>query len=184
MLSVIALSLFSTSAIARKGMPDVTHDGLERVEADGTADSIYLLPEADFSEYKKVMLAEPQISFRRNWQQDINSGRMFDRISDSDIEDMIATGKELLLSEFTDELKKSDIAFVEKPEGDVLLVRAIISDLSVNAPDPNNTAGLWSRVYAESAGEATLTIELYDSVTEQILARAIDSKIDIGDTFG
>lgn len=108
-----AIALASTSAFAKKGMPDVTHEGLERIKGDGTADYIYV-----------------------------------------------------------------------HPEGDVLLVRATISDLSINAPDPNNTAGIWSRVYAESAGDATLTIELYDSVTEQILARAIDTKIDIGDSFG
>jgi hypothetical protein len=184
MFAAIAFAVASSSAVARKDMPDITHEGLERIKGDGIADYIYVHPDADLGGYKKVMLAEPQISFRRFWQQNVNSGRRLNRISDSDIEKMIATGKELLLTEFTDELKKGDITLAEKAEGDVLLVKAMISDLSITAPDPNNMAGIWSSVYAESAGEATLTIEVYDSVTEQVLVRAIDTKIDVGDAFG
>ena len=171
-------------SLGKKKMPDVTTEGLERIKGDGTADHIYVLPDADLSGYRKIMLAEPQISFRRFWKQSVNSGRTFDRITDSDIENMIEKGKELLVEEFTKELKKGNLTIVSKAEGDVLLVKPIISDLSINAPDPNKTAGIWTRVYAESAGDATLTIELYDSITEQILVRAIDTKLDIGDSFG
>ncbi len=182
MVSILVAATSTT--FAKKNMPDVTHEGLERVKGDGTADYIYIHPEADFSGYKRVILDEPQISFARYWQQSANSGRTFDRITNSDIEKMISTGKKLLTEEFTKELKNGGITIAGKAEGDVLLVKAIISDLSLNAPDPKKTAGGWSRVYAESAGDATLTVELYDSITKQILIRAIDTKRDVGESFG
>ncbi|MCH6256308.1 DUF3313 domain-containing protein [Puniceicoccaceae bacterium K14] len=182
-LITIVLLLGTSSAIAKK-MPQISHEGLERVKKDGSADYVYLHPEADFSGYSKIMLDEPEISFQRFWKQTVNSQRTFDRITDSDIAKMIEQGKKLLIEEFTEAMKKADLTLVEEAGGDVLRVGASISKLNIKAPDPQKTAGSWSRIYAESAGDATLTIELYDSITGQILARAIDTKIDVGETVG
>ena len=66
----------------------------------------------------------------------------------------------------------------------MLLVKPSIIDLDIYAPDPNKQVGIWVKVYTEAAGEATLSIELYDSITQQILVRALDTKKNIGDTFG
>ena len=38
---------------------------------------------------------------------------------------------------------------------DVLLVRASIIDLNINAPDPDGLSGLLEKTYSESAGDAT-----------------------------
>lgn len=175
--------MLAPAAFAKKSHPDVTFDGLERVKKS-KADLVYVLPEADLSGYNRVIILEPEIAFRKNWQSDQNSGRMSNRISNKDMERMIKDGKKLFLDEFSKVLEKKGYTTAEEPDDDVLLVRPSIVDLDVKAPDPNNMNSMWTKVYSEDAGEATLVIELYDSVTKQVLVRAIDHKHDIGDSFG
>lgn len=182
-LATILSIVLSPAAFAKKSHPDVTFDGLERVKKS-KADLVYVLPEADLSGYNRVIILEPEIAFRKNWQSDQNSGRGVNRVSNKDMERMIKGGKEIFLDEFSKVLKKKGYEMADEPDDDVLLVRPAIVDLDVKAPDPNNMNSMWSKVYSEEAGEATLVIELYDSVTKQILVRAIDHKYDIGDSFG
>jgi hypothetical protein len=68
--------------------------------------------------------------------------------------------------------KKGGYALVAEPGDDVLRVRARIVDLYINAPDTASAAS--TRVYVVNAGEMTLMAELYDSVTNTLLARVID----------
>ena len=63
---------------------------------------------------------------------------------------------------------------VEEAGEDVLLVRPAIIDLDVTAPD-TMSAGR-SYTFASNAGEATLVVELSDSVTGDLLARAADRR--------
>jgi hypothetical protein len=58
----------------------------------------------------------------------------------------------------------------------VLLVRPAIVNLDVTAPDTARAGR--SRTYIDSAGEMTLYIELYDSVTGDLFAKAIDRQAD------
>ena len=54
------------------------------------------------------------------------------------------------------------------------LSRALESDLDVTAPDVARSGRSYN--FASSAGAATLYLELYDSVSGEILARAVDRK--------
>jgi len=182
--SVLGLPwLLLLSACTTSPYPEVSHDGLIRVEK-AKADAVYLLPGADLSTYSKITLLEPQIAFRSGWQQAINSGRTVDRISDDDMVRMIETGKPLLIEEFTKELEKNGFAVVDEAGPGILAVKPAIIDLEMTAPDPNNTAGVWVETYASGTGEATLQLELFDSVTGQLLVRAFDRKDDRNDGFG
>ena len=80
---------------------------------------------------------------------------------------------ELFNSVFIEVLEADDgFEIVSEPDYDVLLVRAAIIDLDVTVPD-TSAAGR-SRSYTADSGAATLYIELYDSVSGQILGRAFD----------
>ena len=61
---------------------------------------------------------------------------------------------------------------VDEADYDVLLVRAAIIDLNVTAPDTTTAAR--SRTFTADSGAATLYIEVYDSVSGQIIGRSID----------
>lgn len=159
-------------------LPEVTEDGLHKVKKPKNSDAAYVRPGVDFSGYNTIKVLEPYIAFRKNWQSDINSGTALggNRITDRDMEKMIAKGKELFMSEFKRVLEKEGYPVVEEIGSDTMIVRPAIINLDVYAPDPNRTAGIWNKVYTDGAGQATLYVELYDGPTSQILAKAFDHK--------
>ena len=79
-------------------------------------------------------------------------------------------------SVFTQQLQDAGYPVVEKAGEDVLLLRPAIINLDVNAPDTMQPGR--SHTYVDSAGEMTLYIELYDSVTGDLIAKAMDRKVD------
>jgi hypothetical protein len=58
----------------------------------------------------------------------------------------------------------------------VLLILPAIVNLDITAPETSGSGRTNS--YVRSAGEMTLYIELYDSVTGDIIAKAVDRQID------
>ena len=77
---------------------------------------------------------------------------------------------------FTEELTDGGYELTEEIGEDVLLVKPAIVDLNVYAPDIQDAGRTWS--YSESAGEMTLKLELFDSVTDDKIATATDRKRD------
>ena len=162
-----------------------SHDGLERVTENTSADVVYVRPGIDLSTYTKVMLEEPEVAFRKYWQQNYNMDHPLTlRLSDEDVEKLREEGQRLFMEAFSEGLEKGGFTIVDEPGEDVLLVKPSLTDLYMVAPDPDNRLGVWTKVYAESFGDMTLYLELYDSVTHQILVRAQDERRDIGEGAG
>lgn len=147
-------------------------DGLE-LKAKSRADQVWVLPEADFSGYQRFMIAEPVVAFARDWERNMKRSATT-RVRPADMERIQTGMAEIFLEVFTQELEKAGYAVVEEPGDDVLLLRPAIVDLWVTAPDVASPGR--SRTYVTSAGSARLYVELYDSVTGDILARAVDFK--------
>lgn len=166
----------SPATFARKPeLPQETHDGLVLLQ-DTKVDAAYVDPDADFSVYDKIMILDCHVAFKKNWQRDQNRSRTTDRVTSRDMEKMKTEVGRLFREVFTEELEKEGgyEIVAEAPGDDVLLVRPAIIDLDVTAPD-TLTAGR-SRTFTSTAGAATIYIELYDSVSGDILARASDRK--------
>ena len=156
--------------------PEVTHDGLQLVP-DSKAAMAYVKPGADFGVYDRIMLLECYVAFKKNWQRDFNREQLSlgSRISDRDVERIKGEVAELFRDVFVEELEENDgYEVTDTAADDVLLVRPAIIDLDVTAPDTRSASR--SYTYVDSAGAATLYIELYDSVSGEILARAVDRK--------
>lgn len=166
-----ASMLAATASWAADEWPAETHEGLHLVEGS-KATAAYVLPGADFSVYKRIALIEPGVAFRKNWQRDTNRDLMEGRVRDSDMERIKTDMAALFLEVFKEELEKGGYAVVDEAASDVMIVRPAIINLDVTAPDLR-TAGA-SKNYVTSAGSASLYVEIYDSVTGQILARALD----------
>lgn len=80
---------------------------------------------------------------------------------------------ELFNSVLIERLEADDgFEVVSEADYDVLLIRAAIIDLDIAAPD-TSSAGR-SRTFTADSSVATLYIELYDSVSGQIIGRAYD----------
>jgi hypothetical protein len=154
--------------------PQETHDGLTLVP-DRKVAVAYVDSDADFSVYDKIMILDCYVGFKKNWKRDQKQAGSRISISSSDMEKIKADVAELFREVFTEKLSgDGGYEIVEAAGDDVLLVRPGIIDLDITAPD-TMSAGR-SSTYTSSAGAATIYIELYDSVTGDILARAADRK--------
>jgi len=178
LLAVASLILlFAVPALAKKEeLPEVTEDGLHRLH-DSRAAIVYAKPGANLSGYRQVQLLDAYVAFRKNWERDQRSGSADPlRISSKDIEKIKNGLAEEFRKVFEEVLDSNGYPVVDAAGDDVLLVRPAIINLDVNAPD-TMSAGR-NRTYTDSAGEMTLYIELYDSVTGDLIAKAMDRKAD------
>jgi hypothetical protein len=177
LISVIAglAAMTAATAWSEEEPLGVSFDGLTLVER-ADVDVTYVLPEADFSIYNRFMILEPEVAFRRNWQRDVNRGvrSTAARVTSEDMDRMKSQMSELFLEVFTQELMSGGFTIVEEPGEDVLILRPAIINLDVTAPETQTATR--SQVWVANAGSASLFIELYDSQTGQILARAVDSR--------
>lgn len=176
-LAIIALllSVAATSpAWAKKNLPAVNDEGMELIK-DSKLATVYADPDADLSIYNSVMLMDATVAFKKNWKRDQNRGVSM-KVKDRDMvkiqEEVAAVFREVMTKELVD----GGYTMADAPGEDVLLVKPAIVDLDVYAPDIQSANRTMS--YSESAGEMTLNIELFDSVTEDKIARATDRQRD------
>ncbi|MDH4021365.1 MAG: DUF3313 domain-containing protein, partial [Xanthomonadales bacterium] len=150
-----------SSAWAKK--PAVDNEGMELVR-DSELATVYADPGADLSIYNSVWLKDAEVSFRKNWQRDQRRTSSHMRVRTSDMEKIQDDVATLFREVFTKELTEGGYQLVEEAGGDVLLVKPAIVNLDVVAPDVGNSSS-FSRSYSNRAGEMTLNIELFDSLT-------------------
>ena len=171
---VFALATISP-AMAKKSLPAVNDEGMELVK-DSKLATVYADPGADLSIYNRIWLQDATVAFKKNWQRDQNRSHRFKvRTEDMDrIQEDVAT---LFREVFTKELLDGGYAMTEEIGDDVLLVKPAIVDLDVIAPDIQRTPGR-EYGFSESAGEMTLNLELFDSLTGDKIVKATDRQRD------
>jgi Protein of unknown function (DUF3313) len=152
--------------------PPAEWDGLVRVSSK-QLDHLYKLPEADFSGYKRVRLDPIEVEFDKNWKPNQHERSPSRRLTNEDIEKIKQALAEEFRKVFTEELTKNGYPVVAESDDDVLRVSAAIVNLYITAPE-KMSAGR-SRTYTTNAGHMTLVVELRDSVTGKLMARAVDT---------
>ena len=175
LLSLLIVACISTPPSLQTG-PDAeyTFDGLVRVD-NSRFRSAWADPEVDFSQYNKVMPGGAQFEFRavsktagRNltssgsqrefWISDTNRNRLIETVSGI----------------FEDELGSAQGWEVAEEAGpDVLILRGALLDIVSFVP-PELVAR--SEVYLSSVGEATLVVEGVDSMSGEVVFRAVDRR--------
>lgn len=154
---------------------DVNLDGLQLVDKTRRGE-IYADPGVDWSQYQRIMLDPATVSFRKNWERDQNRLQSF-KVRPEDIERIKSGLAELFNEVFTEELSANGgYEIVYETGEDVLRITPRIVDLDAYAPDTSTAAQ--TRQYSESAGRMTLKLELYDSVTGDLIATASDRQED------
>jgi hypothetical protein len=83
---------------------------------------------------------------------------------------------ELFYDVFTKTLEEGGYELVTSKDDDVLLIKPAIINLDIVAPAAKSTGN--THTYSESAGEMTLYLELYDSVSGALIAKAMDRQKD------
>ena len=157
-------------------------EGLQRVDSK-VADAVYRRPEARLTEYSKLLLRQPiEVQFAKNWDPS-KDGSVLYRMNEPDREKIKTELAELFADVFRKELEKGGYPLVDKPGPDVLLMQAAIVNLYITAPDVSMEVSGRSKVYTSDAGQMTMIMQLHDSVTGQLLARAYDNRSGSNDMW-
>ncbi len=174
----LALAILVSSPVwAKKSLPAVNDEGMELIK-DTRTTTIYADPGADLGIYKRIWLEDASVAFKKNWQRDQNRNTRSPsaRVKDSDMERIRKDVADLFRETFTAELIDGGYELADQAGEDVLIVKPAIVDLDVTAPDLQTVGRTYS--YSESAGEMTLNLELYDSMTNDKIVTARDRKQD------
>ncbi len=178
--SVLAcwLLLAGIPGLAADSPGHTSHEGLKLVKKDRSTE-LYVRPGASLAQYNRVAILDCPVAFRKNWERDQNDEVMdpINRVTKKDMDRIKAELSKEFLRIFTRELQdKGGYTVVDTGAEDVLILRPAIINLDVSAPD-KMTPGM-SETFTASALSMTLYLELYDSVTSQILARYIHADGD------
>jgi hypothetical protein len=173
-LALVLLAGCSTAPATVDTTGEATFDGLYPVKG-GRMDEAWARPDTDLTVYTKVMLEGAGVEFRPGGKSgkfySDRMGRTRYEVSPGEIEAFkVAMGEA-----FTEELAKSELfTIVDEVGPDVLLVTGELLDVVSYIP-AHNVGGM-NATYLTQVGEATLVLELRDSITQTILVRGVDRK--------
>jgi hypothetical protein len=172
-LPLLALAMLLGTAIADEA--PTNWDGLIEVKPK-KMDAAFLLPGADFRPYTKVMIDPTQVAFHKDWMKNMNepSRELSRRISQDEAAEILAAARSNFDDIFNEAFTKAGYAVVTAPGPDVLRVSTAVVNLYLNAPDTMSPGR--SRTFTANAGEATVVIEVRDSMTGALLGRVLDRR--------
>jgi len=173
-LLLITSLMMISGLVTAQDRSEFTIEGLQLVE-DSNLALVYAQPDIDWGQYSKIYLDDAYIAFKKNWQRNYNRDHP-DRISADDMTKIKMELSGLFRDVFTETLEEGGYELVFESGEDVLQIKPAIIGLDIVAPE-HGAPGV-SRTYSETAGEMTLYMELYDSVSGAMLAKALDRKED------
>ena len=160
--------------VAEEAVPEVTIEGLQLIK-DSNLALVYAEPGINLGQYSKVYLDDAYIAFKKNWQRDQNRHHP-QKINAEDMARMKAELSSLFREVFSKTLEEGGYELVTERAEDVLLLKPAIINLDLIAPDTMDANR--GNSFSETTGEMTLYLELYDSLTDDLIAKALDRKID------
>jgi hypothetical protein len=169
---VLLLSLMCTYTQAQDESAEVSLDGLELVK-DSKLALVYTVPGAEFSQYNRIYLEDTYVAFKKDWQKE--HSKATGTVTQNDMDMIKMELSEMFREVFTDVLEDGGYELITERDEDVLLLKPAIINLDVITPVAGDGA---SQSYSESAGEMTLYLELYDSMSDELLAKAMDRQKD------
>jgi hypothetical protein len=178
-LTICALSIWALMGCqtTNKGLEPLDElangEGLVRVESKAV-DVLYKRPEASLAGYSKLMLTPIEVQFAKHWTPESSNSTLYNMHS-VDREKIKSDLANAFAEVFTRDMQKGGYPIVSEAGPDVLEMQAAIANLYITAPDPSQLTGR-TEIYTTDAGEMTLIMQLHDSITGQILARAIDRR--------
>jgi len=183
--AIAAVGCSSTPTFQTGEDADVTHDGLTRMDRT-VMDAVWARTDLDLRGITKIMLLGAGVEYRPvdgpySGRRGVGSARRSSNTSEFQLHpETQALFEEEITGAFLEELAASEVfEIVEEPGPDVLLVHGGLLDVVSRVP-PENVGR--SRVFLDSVGEATLVLEVRDSVSLTVLVRAVDRRAMAGMT--
>jgi Protein of unknown function (DUF3313) len=156
----------ATGCAADRPPEEITPDGLVRVPSRSVG-GVYRAPDATFTQYQRLILEPPTISFIEDWAE------KHPKVSAADMARIRAESVKMFREEFARELvRRSPYKFADEPAPDVLLVVPAIEELDFAAPDVGSEA--FTRTYTPVRPVTMkVTGELRDAQTGKLVGRVI-----------
>jgi hypothetical protein len=168
------MGLTTPAVLAADSVPKTTPEGMTLVKQTDSR-LVYVMPGASLEPYSKVALLDCYVAFRKNWERDYNRDAAFGvRVSDSDMTRITKELAEEFKAVFSKELTDGGYEIVDHTGPDVVVIRPAIINLDVTAPDLRSAS--MTTTIARSAGNMTLYMELFDSVSSAVFARVMDAE--------
>ena len=152
---------------------ETTFDGLVRIDHSRFA-AAWVDPDIDLTQYNKIIPGGAAFEFRNVQRVSASTARRSNEnefwISDSDKQRLIDTVSDV----FTEELQRSEhFTLVEEAAPDTLIISGALHDIVSRVP-PEQVGR--SEIWLRSVGEATLIIELRDSLSNEVIYRAVERR--------
>jgi hypothetical protein len=172
-----ASTAFAKPRLATGEDAEVTFDGLHRVDKT-LMSAAWVKPDIDLKPYTKLMLVGAGISFK---PVDDAGERWWPGRSDQTEFPISPEAQERVRSElreaFAKEIARNErYEIVTEPGPGVLMLVGAVIDVVSRVPPVNQCVGRCD-VYLTDVGEATVVLELRDSVSNEVLARAADRRV-------
>jgi len=178
LLAVLA-GTFLAGCASTGPTPATEWDGLVR-QPNARLGAVFVRPDAqaEIGAFRSVIIDPVAISFASSFDPGRGSRSLARRLDSDDLLAIKEGLAGLFLEIFREELAAGGYQLVDAAGPDTLQVSAAIIDLFITAPD-TPVAGR-TRTYTANTGRMTLVMELRDSVTGEILARAVDTRTGRG----
>jgi hypothetical protein len=172
-IALLAGCSTATPTIQEGPNAEVSFDGLHVID-----NSVFAMawadPEIDFSRYNKIIPGGAVLEFRAVKK---SSGTTRSRSSQSEFyidDDARQRLEEVAAEIFQEELAKSTrFTVADAPGQDVLIIRGALTDIVSNVPP--QTVGR-TEVFLSSVGEITLILEVVDSMSGEVIFRALERR--------
>jgi hypothetical protein len=160
------------SAEAPSAAAPATSEGLVAVKSR-TLDELYVRPSADLSAYRRIIVDPAHAALAKNWLKDMNSQRDVQRwLRPDDAARIADEAAASLRTVVTETFKTRGYEIATAPGAGVLRLTASATDVFVNAPDVP-APGI-QRAFVRDGGQATLRLDVRDSVSGVLVARIVD----------
>jgi hypothetical protein len=174
-IAAVALVVGCTADPTIQTGPDAetTFDGLVRIDNSRFA-AAWIDPEIDLTQYDKIMPGGAEFQFRHVQRTSRTSPTRTNEqefwISDANKQRLIETVSGI----FAEELQSSErFTITDEPGPDTLIIVGALHDIvSMVPPDMVGRGEIW----LSSLGEATLVIQISDSLSGEVIYRAIERR--------
>jgi hypothetical protein len=152
---------------------ETTFDGLVRID-NSRFSAAWVDPDIDLTQYDKIMPGGAEFQFRNVQKTSRTTIRASNEnefwISDSNRQKLVDTVTEV----FNEELQRSEhFTFTEERGPDTLIIVGALHDIVSRVPPDQVGRG---EVWLASLGEATLIIEVSDSLSGEVIFRAVERR--------
>lgn len=136
-------------------------------------DEVDIKPNVDLAAYRKVLIDPAQVKFEKGWLKSINGTRDVSRWLTPEDQQRISDDMTDSMNRVVAEMfKNRGYEIVPAAGPGVLRLTPSVTDLYLNAPDVQS-ANL-SREFSVNTADATLNLDVRDSVTGDFLAHVVD----------